>query len=70
MKLKHYLDIKSELVNKALRKMLPKDNALISRAMRYSLFAGGKRLRPMLVIAAAEMCGGRARYGHARRLRA
>lgn len=29
--------------------------------MRYSLLAGGKRLRPLLVIAAAEACGGTAR---------
>ena len=29
--------------------------------MRYSLLAGGKRLRPMLVLAAAEACGERAR---------
>ena len=28
--------------------------------MRYSLFAGGKRLRPALCLAAAEACGGRA----------
>src|SRR4029077_14920154 len=30
----------------------------IHRAMRYSLFAGGKRLRPILCLAAAEACGG------------
>ncbi len=29
----------------------------VRRAMRYSIFAGGKRLRPLLVIAAAESCG-------------
>src|SRR4029079_7824762 len=28
-------------------------------AMRYSLFAGGKRLRPILCLAAAEACGGK-----------
>ncbi|HIM23986.1 MAG TPA: polyprenyl synthetase family protein [Verrucomicrobia bacterium] len=28
--------------------------------MRYSMFAGGKRLRPILCMAAAEACGGRA----------
>ena len=27
--------------------------------MRYSLFAGGKRLRPILCLAAAEACGGK-----------
>jgi geranylgeranyl diphosphate synthase type II len=33
--------------------------APIVEAMRYSLLAGGKRLRPMLVLAAAEACAGR-----------
>jgi geranylgeranyl diphosphate synthase type II len=31
--------------------------------MRYSLFAGGKRLRPVLTLAAAEACGGRVGVG-------
>ncbi len=30
----------------------------IHEAMRYSIFAGGKRLRPILTLAAAEACGG------------
>ena len=34
--------------------------AIVSEAMRYSLFAGGKRLRPMLVLAAAEAVAERA----------
>jgi geranylgeranyl diphosphate synthase type II len=33
----------------------------IHKAMRYSLFAGGKRLRPILCLAAAEGCKGRMR---------
>src|SRR5262249_41772844 len=33
--------------------------ATIHKAMRYSLFAGGKRLRPALCLAAAAACGGR-----------
>src|ERR1044071_7459691 len=33
--------------------------ATLHRAMRYSLFAGGKRLRPILCLAAAEACGGK-----------
>ncbi|MCX5781271.1 MAG: polyprenyl synthetase family protein [Elusimicrobia bacterium] len=57
MELKSYLTKKSKLVEKALKKYLPKDNSLISRAMRYSVFAGGKRLRPILVILGAEICG-------------
>lgn len=57
MNLKIYLKKKSNIVNKALKKFLPKDNSLLSRAMRYSALAGGKRLRPILVILGAEICG-------------
>jgi geranylgeranyl diphosphate synthase type II len=60
--LKRYLDEKSEAVNRALDRWLPTERirpATIHRAMRYSLFAGGKRLRPVLCLAAAEACGGR-----------
>jgi len=44
-------------VDAALDRWLPKPPAcpeIISQAMRYSVFAGGKRLRPVLVLAAAE----------------
>ncbi|MFQ5780399.1 MAG: polyprenyl synthetase family protein, partial [Nitrospiria bacterium] len=37
----------------------PCEPALIHEAVRYSLFAGGKRLRPILCIAASEAVGGR-----------
>ena len=49
-------------VNTALDHFLPSEKtrpATIHRAMRYSLFAGGKRMRPALVLAAAAACGGR-----------
>ena len=29
----------------------------LHEAMRYSVFAGGKRLRPLLTLAAARLCG-------------
>jgi geranylgeranyl diphosphate synthase type II len=48
-------------VDAALNGLLPKASvkpSTIHRAMRYSLFAGGKRMRPALCIAAAEACGG------------
>ncbi len=50
-----YLQEKKEIINAALLKQLP-DQAppALSEAMRYSLEAGGKRLRPILTIAAAE----------------
>ena len=49
------------LADAALEQWLPAADAWPSRlhqAMRYSVFAGGKRLRPALVLAAAEACGG------------
>jgi len=61
MHLDQYLAERSALVDKALGRFLPKATvkpATLHKAMRYSLFAGGKRLRPILAIAAAEACGG------------
>jgi len=58
-----YLETGAAAVNRALDQWLPKERArpaTIHRAMRYSLFAGGKRLRPVLCLAAAEACGGAA----------
>jgi geranylgeranyl diphosphate synthase type II len=49
-----------KLIERALQQALPKETtkpATIHRAMRYSLLAGGKRLRPLLCLAAAEACG-------------
>jgi geranylgeranyl diphosphate synthase, type II len=60
--LKAYLAIRQKLVDRALDWYLPKANrkpATLHRAMRYSLFAGGKRLRPILCLAAAEACRGK-----------
>ncbi len=53
----------AELVNEALEKALPPGEGPIGRlsaAMRHSVFAGGKRLRPALVLECAEVTGGRA----------
>jgi len=47
-----------KLIDKELRLFLPRDNSKISKAMRYSIFAGGKRFRPRLMIEAALCCGG------------
>ena len=61
MDLKAYLLARQKEVDRALNGFLPKASArptTIHRAMRYSLFAGGKRLRPILCLAAAEACGG------------
>ncbi|MCL5057717.1 MAG: polyprenyl synthetase family protein [Actinobacteria bacterium] len=48
-------------VNEALDRLVPTVRAypgIIHEALRYSLFAGGKRLRPVLALAAAEVMGG------------
>lgn len=61
MDLKAYLRTRQRRIDRALDRHLPKANtkpATLHRAMRYSLFAGGKRLRPILCLAAAETCRG------------
>jgi geranylgeranyl diphosphate synthase type II len=58
-----YLKSRQLLIDRALDRFLPKETAApptIHKAMRYSLFAGGKRLRPILCLAAAESCRGTA----------
>jgi geranylgeranyl diphosphate synthase type II len=62
--LKDYLTARSAAVDQALDQFLPKAStkpATLHKALRYSLFAGGKRLRPILCLAAAEACGGELR---------
>ena len=61
MDLKEYLKSTAAEVDAALDRFLPKEKerpSTIHAAMRYSVFAGGKRLRPILCMAAAEACGG------------
>ncbi|MGA9535343.1 MAG: polyprenyl synthetase family protein [Desulfobacterales bacterium] len=58
--LKTYLQAKQEQVNDELvRSLPPAESSRIADAMRYSVLAGGKRLRPVLCLAAAEAVGGR-----------
>src|SRR5579872_1272187 len=59
--LQHFLLTRTETVNRALHRLLPAEKArpsTIHKAMRYSIFAGGKRMRPALCLAAAQACGG------------
>jgi geranylgeranyl diphosphate synthase type II len=59
--LKKYLRTRQKEIDRALDRYLPKAStkpATLHKAMRYSLFAGGKRLRPILCLAAAEACRG------------
>jgi len=60
--MKEYLITRQKMVDKALQAFLPKSSVkpkTIHKAMRYSIFAGGKRLRPILCLAAAECCAGK-----------
>jgi geranylgeranyl diphosphate synthase, type II len=60
MDIKTYLTKKKDLVDKALERIVPPPDAFppsVHEAMRYSLFAGGKRVRPILAIASAEALG-------------
>lgn len=63
MDLTAYLKDRVAVVDGALERWLPAGTLLpqsLHQAMRYSVFAGGKRLRPVLMIAAAEAVGGQA----------
>jgi geranylgeranyl diphosphate synthase type II len=53
----------AELIDQALDRLLPSADQVpvsIHRAMRHSVFAGGKRLRPVLCMEAARMIAGSA----------
>ena len=61
--LKRYLKAQRRAVDAALRRFLPREStrpATLHKAMRHPIFAGGKRLRPILCLAAAEAFGGSA----------
>ncbi len=63
MVLEDYLRERSLMLDRALDRWLPGESHLphsLHKAMRYSVFAGGKRLRPVLMIAACEAVGGSA----------
>ena len=52
------------IINKALDKVLPpakEGPATLHRAMRHSVFPGGKRIRPVITVEAALACGGKIR---------
>jgi geranylgeranyl diphosphate synthase type II len=60
MDIKTYLAKKKDLVDRSLEKLIPPAKMspqAVYEAMRYSLFAGGKRVRPILALAAAESLG-------------
>lgn len=60
-KVSAYLQNQQAKVNTALQKTLPTEDtqpSLLHHAIRYTVFAGGKRIRPILCLAALEALGG------------
>jgi len=60
MNFKKYLENKKNIIDKALDEFIPpeeKSPSIIHKAMRYSVFSGGKRIRPILVLVTAELLG-------------
>ena len=58
MDIKDYLEERIKIVDQALDRFLPSEEKypqVIYKSMRYSIFAGGKRLRPILVLAGADL---------------
>jgi len=58
MNFEKYLENKKNIIDKALDEYLPpeeKPPSIIHKAMRYSVFGGGKRIRPILTLATAEL---------------
>ena len=62
MDIREYLKEKGRIVEEALDRYLPKESEMpvtLHKAMRYSMMAGGKRIRPILCIASCEAVGGK-----------
>ncbi|MCK8817524.1 polyprenyl synthetase family protein [Natroniella sulfidigena] len=58
MNIKEFISTKGELINEALDRYLPEEKPEeLHQAMRYSVLAGGKRLRPILTLVAAQLVG-------------
>jgi geranylgeranyl diphosphate synthase type II len=56
-----YLKDRQKIIEEALQRYLPDEDAIpqeLHTATHYSVFAGGKRIRPILCLAAHEACGG------------
>jgi geranylgeranyl diphosphate synthase type II len=61
MDVARYLAARVQLVNRALAGHFPASRTRLRQAIRYSLLAGGKRIRPILTLATAEVVGAPAR---------
>lgn len=61
MDIKELIRISAEKVEARMNELLPGEDiapTTLHKAMRYSIFAGGKRIRPLLCLEAAKACGG------------
>lgn len=63
MNLKIYINEKRELIDSYLKSYFksPSSPSILHEAIQYSVFAGGKRVRPILALASYEACGGDAK---------
>jgi geranylgeranyl diphosphate synthase type II len=61
--IKAYLNEKKDLIDSYLKSYFTASSSpsVLHEAMKYSLFAGGKRIRPILALASYEACGGDAK---------
>ena len=62
MELKRLLNEKIQFIDENLKKYLPQESeypSIIFQAMHYSIFAGGKRLRPIMLLSVSQSMGGK-----------
>lgn len=59
MDITKYIKEVALLTERKLEELIPDAGDQLSSVMRYSLFAGGKRIRPALIMASYEACGGK-----------
>ncbi len=61
MKLPAHVGEQKQRIDRVLERLLPRaksETRTVGEAMRYAILGGGKRLRPILALAAIEACGG------------
>lgn len=57
MDVEERLKQKKQAVERELERILPKDDTLLFKAMRYAVLSGGKRFRPLLALSSGECFG-------------
>ena len=53
--LKSIIKDNQHIIYDSLNKLIPDDNEILTKAIRYSLLSNGKRLRPLLIIETAKL---------------